>query len=97
MQQWLLAGTLRAVHCDVIEMSRQRGYVEVKAADLSLAPRGSGRLLRDLLQSVLLKAIALEIEISPDGCHEQQQHKSSQRPANRSFPLHATPKKPARS
>src|ERR1700735_4064474 len=42
MQQWLLAGTLRAMHCDVIEMCRQRGYVEVKAADLSLAPRGSG-------------------------------------------------------
>src|SRR5258708_16889341 len=77
-----------SVQGDVVEMGGQRRKAEIQRTDLRSAAGGGVGQFHDLMQGVLLKAAAPEIDISGDRGHDEQRRKSSQRPADDTFPLH---------
>src|ERR1017187_3570559 len=81
-----LSLSLSTTQGDVVEMSGQRRQIEIESADLRSATGGEIRLRNNLMQRVLPKVAAIEIEISGRRCDEKHRQESCQRPADHRFP-----------
>src|SRR5579864_2155596 len=87
MQERRLTGTFGAAHGYVVEMRSQSRKIKIEPANLSVASGGEISLLHNLAQRELLEVVAAKIEVSAHDHDDEQSQESSQRPADRFFPI----------
>src|SRR4029077_19014848 len=89
--KWWISGRFSSTQSDVVKVSSQRRQTEIQPTNLRSSPGRQVCLLDDLSQRVVTKVAAAQVEVSANGCNEKQGQTSYEKPAYRSFPLHALP------